>query len=202
MIFDFSFLLLFLSGLMILVENRLTRINYSSLFSRIVVNSDHFKSSSNQRIPYNFIDSNGCPLFKSVITPWILFWTSRKAGLEESTTPRFGYLATAFFLVFGILIAIFLTERIQSYPLDTHRIGLIYVILVIYVGILGFIVQKNWMALIAGFVVFENGIFALTMVLDKGLPIGLEFGTFLDAILVIVAAVVLKLNPLSLQEKG
>jgi hydrogenase-4 component E len=58
------------------------------------------------------------------------------------------------------------------------------------------------MALIAGFVVFENGIFALTMVLDKGLPIGLEFGTFLDAILVIVAAVVLKLNPLSLQEKG
>ena len=72
----------------------------------------------------------------------------------------------------------------------------------IYVGILGFIVQKNWMALIAGFVVFENGIFALTMVLDKGLPIGLEFGTFLDAVLVIVAAVVLKLNPLSLQEKG
>jgi hydrogenase-4 component E len=201
MIFDFSFLLLFLSGLMILVENRLTRLitllSFQGLLLIPTILKVHPINESHTILLIAMV-----VLFKSVITPWILFWTSRKAGLEESTTPRFGYLATAFFLVFGILIAIFLTERIQSYPLDTHRIGLIYVILVIYVGILGFIVQKNWMALIAGFVVFENGIFALTMVLDKGLPIGLEFGTFLDAILVIVAAVVLKLNPLSLQEKG
>ncbi len=201
MIFDFSFLLLFLSGLMILVENRLTRLitllSFQGLLLIPTILKVHPINESHTILLIAMV-----VLFKSVITPWILFWTSRKAGLEESTTPRFGYLATAFFLVFGILIAIFLTERIQSYPLDTHRIGLIYVILVIYVGILGFIVQKNWMALIAGFVVFENGIFALTMVLDKGLPIGLEFGTFLDAILVIVAAVVLKLNPLRLQEKG
>jgi hydrogenase-4 component E len=201
MIFDFSFLLLFLSGLMILVENRLTRLitllSFQGLLLIPTILKVHPINESHTILLIAMV-----VLFKSVITPWILFWTSRKAGLEESTTPRFGYLATAFFLVFGILIAIFLTERIQSYPLDTHRIGLIYVILVIYVGILGFIVQKNWMALITGFVVFENGIFALTMVLDKGLPIGLEFGTFLDAILVIVAAVVLKLNPLSLQEKG
>ncbi|MCZ8239849.1 MAG: formate hydrogenase [Leptospiraceae bacterium] len=201
MIFDFAYLLLFLSGLMILVENRLTRLISLLSFQGFLLIPTVLKVHPIHE-SHTWILISMVILFKAIVTPYILFWTARKAWLEESTTPRFGYLATAFFLVFGILIAIFLTERIQSFPLDTHRIGLIYVILVIYVGILGFIVQKNWMALIAGFVVFENGIFALTMVLDKGLPIGLEFGTFLDAVLVIVAAVVLKLNPLSLQEKG
>jgi len=129
-----------------------------------------------------------------------LFWTARNSDLGESTEPRFGYAVTAFFLVIGIFLSILLTEQIHIFPENTHRIGLIYVILLIYVGVIGFIVQRNWIALIAGFVVFENGIFALTMILDRGLPLGLEFGTFLDAILVIVASVVLKLNPLGLGE--
>jgi hydrogenase-4 component E len=122
MIFDFSFLLLFLSGLMILVENRLTRLitllSFQGLLLIPTILKVHPINESHTILLIAMV-----VLFKSVITPWILFWTSRKAGLEESTTPRFGYLATAFFLVFGILIAIFLTERIQSYPLDTHRIG-------------------------------------------------------------------------------
>ena len=39
---------------------------------------------------------------------------------------------------------------------------------------------------------FENGIFLLTLILHHGLPVGIEFGAFVDAILVIVAAVALR----------
>jgi hydrogenase-4 component E len=46
----------------------------------------------------------------------------------------------------------------------------------------------------AGFVMFENGIFLLTLILQEGLPLGIEFGAFMDSLLVIVSAIALQIR--------
>ncbi|BDA79577.1 formate hydrogenase [Leptospira kobayashii] len=194
MLYDFIYLLLFLTGIVVLVENRLQRIiiflsiqGFLLIFPVLQTHEENWKHS------LSLITL--VVLFKGFLTPFILNWTAKKSQMKESTAPKFGYLATLLFLVLGLVVAVRITQGTSDWPIPIHKIGLIYVILMIYVGVLCFIVRRNWLALIAGFCVFENGIFVLTLVLDKGLPFGLEFGSFLDAVLVIVSAGILQLSP-------
>ncbi len=194
MLYDFIYLLLFLSGVVVLVENRLRRIvaflslqGFLLLFPVYQAHSDMYGHLFSLTAMVIF--------FKGFLTPFVLNWSARRSQMKESTAPRFGYLATLMFLVVGLIGAVKITEGVEDLAIPVHKIGLIYVILMVYVGVLCFIVRKNWIALIAGFCVFENGIFVLTLILDKGLPFGLEFGSFLDAILVIVSGGILQLSP-------
>lgn len=194
MIYDFVYLLLLLSGIVVLVENRLSRIilllslqGFLLIFPVIQTHEGDWQHAISLIMLV--------VLFKGLLTPWILNWTANKSKMNESTTPRFGYLATLLFMVLGLVLAVKITDGVPLLSIPVHKIALIYVILLVYVGILCFVVRRNWLALIAGFCVFENGIFVLTMVLDKGLPFGLEFGSFLDAILVIVSGGILQLSP-------
>ncbi|EOQ87197.1 putative membrane protein [Leptospira yanagawae serovar Saopaulo str. Sao Paulo = ATCC 700523] len=194
MVYDFVYLLLLLTGIVVLVENRLSRIilflsiqGFLLIFPVIQTHEDDWKHA------FSLISL--VVLFKAILTPLILNWTANKSKMNESTTPRFGYLATLLFMILGLVLAVKVTEGVSVLTIPVHKIALIYVILLVYVGVLCFVVRRNWLALIAGFCVFENGIFVLTMVLDKGLPFGLEFGSFLDAILVIVSGGILQLSP-------
>ncbi|TGL75600.1 formate hydrogenase [Leptospira jelokensis] len=194
MIYDFVYLLLLLTGIVVLVENRLSRIilflsiqGFLLIFPVVQTHEDDWKHA------ISLISL--VVLFKAILTPLILRWTANKSKMNESTTPRFGYLATLLFMILGLVLAVKVTEGVTALTIPVHKIALIYVILLVYVGVLCFVVRRNWLALIAGFCVFENGIFVLTMVLDKGLPFGLEFGSFLDAILVIVSGGILQLSP-------
>lgn len=191
MAYDFIYLLLLLSGIVILVENRLKKIIFFVSLQGFLLIFPVIQSHQNNLF-HSLSLISLVLIFKATLTPFVLNWTANRSKMKESTTPRFGFLATLLFLVFGVVIAVKMTENLSF---DIHKISLIYVILLVYVGILCFIVRRNWLALIAGFCVFENGIFLLTLILDKGLPFGLEFGSFLDAILVMVSGGILKLSP-------
>jgi len=200
MLYDFAYLLLFLTGIVVLVENRLKRILLFLSAQGFLLLLPVYQTHEGD-LPHLLSLGSMVIIFKAVLTPLTLNWSAKKSRMKESTTPRFGYLATLFFLIVGLIVAIKITEGVNELSFHVHKIGLVYVILMVYVGVLCFIVRKNWIALIAGFCVFENGIFVLTLVLDKGLPFGLEFGSFLDAILVIVSGGILQLSP-HLQRKG
>ncbi|MCE9500288.1 MAG: formate hydrogenase, partial [Leptospira sp.] len=113
----------------------------------------------------------------------------------ENTMPRFGYLATLFFLLIGLFAAVNISLSLEGIPTQVHRIGFSYVFLLIYIGVIAFIVRTHWIPLVAGFVMFENGIFVLAMLLGAGLPIGIEMGAFVDAVLVLVSAAALRMSP-------
>jgi hydrogenase-4 component E len=48
----------------------------------------------------------------------------------------------------------------------------------------------------------ENGTFLLTLILQKGLPFGIEFGAFIDALLVIVSSAALQIRGDSIKKMG
>ncbi|MDF3820642.1 formate hydrogenase [Leptospira sp. 96542] len=194
MIYDFIYLLLLLSGIVVLVENRLKRIVFFLSIQGLLLVIPVYQTHEEDKIHATSLIVMVL-IFKAILTPLILRWAAEKSKMNESTIPRFGYLATMFFLILGLVLAVKITEGLNEQSIPIHKIGLIYVILMVYVGILCFVVRKNWIALIAGFCVFENGIFVLTLVLDKGLPFGLEFGSFIDAVLVIVSGGILQLSP-------
>jgi hydrogenase-4 component E len=191
--FDLIYLLLVLTGILFLIENRLKRIIYWITLQAFLLIFPVFQVKE-LNDPHSWILVSMIIIFKGILTPYVMFWTLRKQKLSENTYPRFGYLATLFFFLIGFLITLIMVDNLKKIPEAIDKIELIYIFLLTYLGVLTFIVRTHWMALMGGFIMFENGIFLLTLVLQNGLPLGIEFGAFMDALLVIFSAVALQLR--------
>ncbi|MCB1189363.1 MAG: formate hydrogenase [Leptospiraceae bacterium] len=191
MFYDLIYLLLLLSGIVILIENRLNRVIMIIGLQGLLLTVPVFQVHSLTEF-HSWILVAMLLIFKVILTPSILLWTANRNKMMEHTAPRFGYLATLFFFVIGLIGFLNISRGLGELPAGIDRIGITYIFLLLYLGVLTFIVRKHWIALIVGFMMFENGIFLLTLILHHGLPVGIEFGAFVDAILVIVAAVALR----------
>ena len=191
MIFDLVYLLLLLTGIIILVENRLSR-------QIIVISVKGFLLCGSVFQVYEYTEFHFWMLitliltFKTFLTPYILIMTLKRLKLIEHTKPRFGYFITLLLFVPGLFAVLKMSNAMKVLPVQIDKVGLIYVLLLIYLGILTFVARRHWVVLIIGFVMFENGVFLLTLILNKGLPFGTELIAFVDALLVIVAAVSLQ----------
>ena len=191
MIFDLIYLLLLLTGIIILVENRLSR-------QIIVIAVQGFLLCGSVFQVYNFKEFHFWMLivliltFKTFLTPYILITTLKRLKMTEHTNPRFGYFVTLLLFIPGLFAVLKISNGLKELPVQIDKVGLIYVLLLIYLGILTFIARRHWVVLIIGFVMFENGIFLLTLILNKGLPFGTELIAFVDALLVIMAAISLQ----------
>lgn len=191
MIFDLIYLLLLLTGIIILVENRLSR-------QIIVISVQGFLLCGSVFQVYEYTEFHFWMLitliltFKTFLTPYILIMTLKRLKLIEHTKPRFGYFITLLLFVPGLFAVLKMSNAMKELPVQIDKVGLIYVLLLIYLGILTFVARRHWVVLIIGFVMFENGVFLLTLILNKGLPFGTELIAFVDALLVIVAAVSLQ----------
>lgn len=199
--YDLTYLFLVLTAIIILIENRIIRVVYLAGFQGFLLCFPVFQLNG-------FKDYHAWMLvslvlvFKTLLTPYILIWSIKKSNLTEHTFPRLGFLATLFFLLLGLIAAVKISDALGELPSGVDRIEVIYVFLLIYLGIITFIVRQHWVALIIGFSIFENGMFLLTLVLHEGLPFGIEFGSFMDALLVIVSAIALKFREDVIKESG
>ena len=191
--FDFVYLVLLLTGILALIENRIKRV-----VSLIAVQSFILVFPCFQVHALNDPHAWGVVvliiIFKVILTPLTMFWTIKTRRMSENTSPRFGFLTTMFLFLLGFSVALLIVDGLRKLPEGVDKIELIYIFLVIYIGVMGFILRKHWLMLMAGFVMFENGIFLLTLVLQEGLPLGIELGAFMDALLVIVSAVALQIR--------
>ncbi len=193
MIFDLIYLFILLFAILILLENRLRRIILYVSFQGICLIGPVFQLEEFGSF-HSWILILLILAFKTFLNPFILFYIVKKMYMPESTNPRFGYLLILLLFLPGIAISLKISKTFQDIPVSVDHISLMYVFLVIYTGVITFLVRRNWVAIITGFVIFENGIFLLTLILQKGLPLGTEAISFLDAVLVIVAAGSLQLR--------
>ncbi len=190
---DFAHLLILLVGVIILLENRLRRVVLLSgvqgallLIPLLLNRSGELHGAHLWGLVALII------VFKAVFTPTVLMWSLRRLGLPENTGPRLGFLPTLLMVLGGLAAAGAALARVDVASVGLSRPALVYTLLVIFVGALTFIVRTMWVPLIVGFVVFENGIFLLTLQLGTNLPLGIELGAFVDTLLVLVAAATLQ----------
>ena len=199
--FDLVYLLLVLTGIIILIENRLERILYLIALQGLLLIVPVFQVHS--LTDFHAWTLVGMILvFKATLTPYVLHWSIKKGKMSVHTQPRFGFLATFFFFIIGIILSLSIVNGLGELPEGVDRIGVIYVFLLIYMGLITFISREQWIVLICGFIMIENGTFLLTLILQKGLPFGIEFGAFIDALLVIVASAALQMRGDSIKQMG
>jgi hydrogenase-4 component E len=191
--YDLIYLLLLLTGILALIENRIRRvvvlIGTQSFLLIFPVFQVHSITDYHSWLVVILI-----LVFNVFLTPLTMLWTIKNQKMSENTSPRFGFLTTMFFFLIGFSVALLIVDGMRKLPQSVDKIEVIYVFLVIYIGVMGFILRKHWLMLMAGFVMFENGIFLLTLILKEGLPVGIEFGAFMDSLLVIVSAIALQIR--------
>ncbi|XDD50196.1 formate hydrogenase [Leptospira sp. WS92.C1] len=189
---EFSYLILLLIGVVILLENRLKRLVLLLGFQSIFLLLPLFEDSGYNT--HSLFLAGMIVLFKVVLTPLILFWTARKTNSVESTFPKVGYIPTFALLLFGALVGFIILGFTKYRFGEVNQMSFLYTFLILYVGMVGFVVRRHWVGVIASFAVFENGTFLLTQILRTGLPLGIEFGSFLDAVFIIGAASTLRMS--------
>jgi hydrogenase-4 component E len=196
--YDLVYLLLLLTGILALIENRIRRVVYLIAIQSFLLVFPCFQVHSiadyhSWAVVFLIL------LFKVFLTPLTMIWTIKNQRMSENTSPRFGFLTTMFLFLIGFSFALLIVDNLRKLPEAVDKIEVIYVFLMIYVGVMGFILRKHWLMLMAGFVMFENGIFLLTLILQEGLPIGIEIGAFMDSLLVIVSAIALQIRGVQLK---
>lgn len=199
--FDLVYLLLVLTGIVILIENRLERILYLMALQGLLLIIPVFQVHSIGDL-HAWTLVLMIIIFKTTLTPYVLHWSIKKSKMSVHTQPRFGFLATFFFFIIGLIASLFIVNGLGELPEGIDRIGVIYVFLLIYLGLITFIARTHWIVLICGFIMIENGTFLLTLILQKGLPFGIEFGAFIDALLVIVSSAALQIRGDSIKKMG
>ncbi|EMY77411.1 hypothetical protein LEP1GSC060_3042 [Leptospira weilii serovar Ranarum str. ICFT] len=189
---EFSYLILLLIGVVVLLENRIKRLVLLLGFQSAFLLVPLFEDSGFNT--HSLFLAGMIVFFKVILTPFILFWTARKTNSVESTFPKIGYIPTFALLSIGALIG-FLMFGFTKYRFgEVNQMSFLYTFLILYVGMVGFVVRRHWVPVIASFGVFENGTFLLTQILRTGLPLGIEFGSFLDAVFIIGAASTLRVS--------
>lgn len=192
------YLLLLLTGVMILIENRLKRIIYLIGFQGFLLIFPAFQLHENDLF-HTLLLSGMILVFKTALTMSVLLWTMKRSDLGEHTSPRFGYIATLLFFFGGLAVTIKIVDGMTELPPNVDKLEVIYSFLLVYMGILSFIARTHWAVLMIGFTMFENGIFLLALLLRHGLPFGVEFGAFVDTLLIIITGIALQFRSSQLQ---
>ncbi|HNF15144.1 MAG TPA: formate hydrogenase [Leptospiraceae bacterium] len=192
------YLVLLLTGVMILIENRLKRIIYLIGFQGFLLIFPVFQLHENDLF-HTLLLSGMILVFKTALTMSVLLWTMKRSDLSEHTSPRFGYIATLLFFFGGLAVTIKIVEGMTELPPNVDKLEVIYSFLLVYMGILSFIARTHWAVLMIGFTMFENGIFLLALLLRHGLPFGVEFGAFVDTLLIIITGIALQFRSSQLQ---
>ncbi|EMN51043.1 hypothetical protein LEP1GSC088_4237 [Leptospira interrogans str. L1207] len=105
-----------------------------------------------------------------------------------------GYIPTFALLLIGAIVGFLILGFTKFIFGQVNQMSFLYTFLILYVGMVGFVVRRHWVGVIASLAVFENGTFLLTQILRTELPLGIEFGSFLDAVFIIGAAATLRIS--------
>lgn len=187
-----SYLLILFCSVMILLENRLKRVVLLLAFQGALLLIPVFRE---EPLSIHFwLLVSMIVVFKIGLTPFLIHWSAKRTHQAESIFPTFGYLPAMFLLFLGAIFALFIGNYYSLWEPEFQDQSFTYVLLDIYVGMVGFIVRRHWIGIIASFAIFENATFLLTLLLRSDLPIGIEFGSFLDAIFIMGTGVALRLN--------
>jgi hydrogenase-4 component E len=127
----------------------------------------------------------GTTVIKAVIIPWMLSRAMREAAIRHEVEPFIGYILS---LVLGAIGTGLAMLFVGTLPLAPQHVGSLLIPTSLATVITGFILlttRRKAITQVAGYLVLENGIFIMGLVLIEALPFLVEIGVLLDLLVAI-----------------
>ena len=124
--------------------------------------------------------ATGAFVLKGIFIPWLLFRAIREVRIRREVEPLIGFIPT---LIIGALTTSAAFIFADNLPLiDAHRDSLFIptALATLFTGFLLLITRRNAITQVLGYLMFENGIFVLAVLLSEAMPLMVEAGVLLD----------------------
>jgi len=127
-----------------------------------------------------FILAAGAFCFKGLLIPWLLLRAIREVRIRREVEPVIGYVPT---LILGALTTAGAFLFADFLPLiSEHHEGLYVPVALstMFAGFLLLITRRKAITQVLGYLMLENGIFIIGVLLSEALPLMVEAGVLLD----------------------
>ncbi|OKY74666.1 MAG: hydrogenase [Desulfobulbaceae bacterium DB1] len=124
-------------------------------------------------------------VIKGFVIPWLLMRAIRQVHIRREIEPRIGYVAT---LMIGALTtagAFIFADRLPLLPQHLHSLFIPASLSTMAAGFLMLITRRKAITQVAGYLIFENGIFIFGILLAEAMPFMVEAGILLDILVAI-----------------
>lgn len=123
---------------------------------------------------------------KTLIIPYILFYTVRKIKTQRHVERSLGQI-TSFFIALSLVVMGQFVASHLSLPGAEHGMRYLSVaIILVFLGTFTIINNKQVLMQGIGVIIIENGLFLLTQALSYGMPLAVELGIFFDLFVAVV----------------
>ena len=123
-------------------------------------------------------------ILRGFIFPWLLRKSIAKAGADRELKPLVGYFLSTMIVLILIALSLWLSRRLEF--LDTNLLLFSTVALAtIFSGTFLIVGRRLAVMQIIGYILIENGIYCLGLAFVKEIPLVVELGVLLDAIVAV-----------------
>jgi hydrogenase-4 component E len=122
---------------------------------------------------------------KGIAFPWLLGRTLANVNVKREVNPYIGYPLSMVAGVGGLLAALWISDRLVPNVPSPAGLSLSVALMTVFVGLFIIISRRKAVSQAAGFLVFENGIWMLGVVLVPHVSLLLELAVLLDVLVAV-----------------
>ncbi len=134
---------------------------------------------------HSVILATGAFVLKGIFIPWLLFRAIREVRIRREVEPLIGFIPT---LIIGALTTSAAFIFADNLPLIEAHHGSLFIptaLATLFTGFLLLITRRKAITQVLGYLMFENGIFVLAVLLSEAMPLMVEAGVLLDLLVAI-----------------
>ncbi len=122
----------------------------------------------------------GAALVKGLGIPWLLARATRESQVSREATPLVGFVPTLVAGALGIGVAVWLGGDLALPVPERHPLLVPTAAGTVWTGLLLLVTRRKAVGQVLGFLVLENGVFVLGLLLSDVMPAMVEAGVLLD----------------------
>ncbi len=140
--------------------------------------------------------SAGAMAIKAGVIPWLMFRAIRETASRREVEPIIGYVPSMILGGLGVALSFALSRGL---PLPVHEQNAFLVptaLSTVWTGLLLVVSRKKAVTQVLGFLVLENGVFVIGLLLSGIMPVTVEAGVLLDlfAAVFVMGIVIFQMN--------
>ena len=119
-------------------------------------------------------------ILKVVLMPWLLFWAIRHVSIRREAQPLIGYGKTLMLGGFLMGVAFLISSRLDLPVKEISDLLIPSAFALVMIGCLLLVSRLQAITQVIGYLVMENGIFLIALLLLEDTPFLVEMGVLLD----------------------
>jgi hydrogenase-4 component E len=180
---DVFFVLLIVTGFILLGSSRLGVYIRVSAIQGIALGVlpivTHLSSSVGRLVLLGSLGL-GTLVLKGIVFPMLLFRALRSAGIRREPRPFVGYTASTIFGLLALIASFRVGSRLPAPEATFSTLAIPVGVFTLLVGLFLIVSRRKALTQVLGYLVLENGIFALGVTLVADVSVLVELGVLLD----------------------